>query len=612
MNNWKALFFRYYFTSFILAILLCQIPAFSQNLVPNCDFEYFAVCPDSTGQIARTWDWYTPGEGTTDYCNHCADDPVSIPQNIWGNEDAYSGEGYGHIICYYPHMGYDYREYLQVKLLSPLISGEQYDVSFFVSCTENSFVAIDGIGLLFSTDPITQSGGSIINPGMPGNICNPPGTAIMEKTGWKKISGQYLANGGERYITIGNFIPEDELTLIPFPDTNSVYTSFYVDMVSVFGRTEEPINLLPDDMTVCYGESIFVSTPFICGATYLWDDGSSEPYLMIDQPGTYNVFVNADTLSVSDQITISWWPRILGNLPDDTVVCNGATVWLEPGEFSSYSWQDGSNGNIYIADQAGTYWVEISDEHGCLFRDTTVISWLPISALDILHDTILCHGTSILLEPGDYSSYKWQDGSTGKNFLADEAGNYWVEFSGESGCLFRDSLVITWLESIVVDLGGALTLCLGDTILLDAENDGSYTSYIWQDNSMNPYLTVSADGIYTVTVTNPCGSVTDNVQVEFLDCNRLVLVPNAFSPNGDGLNDIFKPSNYLLSAYHMQVFNRWGELIFMTDNPSTGWDGTTNGHPCPGEVYIWLIYYESEATGKLIKQSVNGTVLLLR
>jgi len=602
-------------TRVILVSLLFMtgMMAFSQNLVPNCDFEYFVSCPDSSGQLARTWDWYSPGDGTSDYCNHCAYNQVGIPYNLWGDEEAKSGEGYGHIICYYPHMGYDYREYLQVKLLSPLVAGEQYDVCFYVSCSDNSFMAIDGIGLLFSVDPVTQEGGNMIDPDNPGHICNPPGTAITEKTGWKQIAGQYIASGGERYITIGNFIPGGDLTIIPFIDPNSEYTSFYVDLVSVVGPIAEPIDLLPEDTTICYGERILIKAPFVCGGTYTWDDGSSAPYLLVKQPGTYSVFLTIGITVIStDQITISWWPEITLNLLDDTVACNGALVWLEPGAFSSYLWQDGSSGDRYLADKTGTYWVEIINENGCPFRDTAVISWLPIPDADILHDTLLCHGTSILLDPGDFSSYKWQDGSTGESYRATQAGNYWVVFSNENGCHFRDTLVINWLDSLTARLGDDLTLCLGDKILLDAGNEGRYANYFWQDNSMNRYLAVSANGIYTVIVTNPCGSITDNVLVEFIDCNLLVIVPNAFSPNGDGINDIFKPSSHLISVYNLQIFNRWGELLFATDDPSTGWDGTIDGRNCPGDVYVWLIYYESEATGKLIRKMVRGNVLLIR
>ena len=62
----------------------------------------------------------------------------------------------------------------------------------------------------------------------------------------------------------------------------------------------------------------------------------------------------------------------------------------------------------------------------------------------------------------------------------------------------------------------------------------------------------------------------------------------------------------------MQIFNRWGELLYETNNPDKGWDGTYNGQPCIGGIYVWLIYYESEETSKLIQRQKKGNLLLLR
>ena len=670
----KSLIFKWFF-------LLCQINAFSQNLVLNCDLEYFSSCPNDAGQLEKAYNWYIPGNGTSDYCNACGSQVVNVPNNQWGVEAAFSGIGYGHIICYYPHQGYDYREYMQVKLLSTLMAGEQYDVSFYVSCSDKSCWAIDGLGLLFSVNPIEQAGAYPIDSLGPGDICNPPGLIITNKVGWKQISGQYIANGGERYITIGNFIPGNELTINPFYGSTEDYTSFYIDLVSVVGPTPEPIDFLQNDTTICYGESILVA-PFVCGgANYTWGDGLNGPYRMITQPGTYTLFVNVGDTVISDQITLSWWPELNLDILKDTVACHGAKLLLEPGAFSSYLWQDGSTTDSYLADQAGTYWVEITDEHGCNFRDTSVISWLPIQALDLipdtlvcngaailldpgdfsscrwqdgstggnylawqpgkywvdfadyngclftdtsvvrwlpipvvdlLHDTILCHGTSILLHPGDYSNYLWQDWSTGESYLAEEAGKYWVEFAEEGGCRFRDTLVINWQESLFDEMSGDRTLCLGDTILLDAGNEGKDACYLWQNNSIDQYLAVSTDGTYSVNVSNPCGEITESVVVDIIDCNLLVIVPNAFSPNGDGINDFFSPACYLISRYHIEVFNRWGELLFETNDPSYGWNGTVNGKVCHEDVYVWLIYYESNATDRLIKRTMRGNVLLKR
>jgi gliding motility-associated-like protein len=427
---------------------------------------------------------------------------------------------------------------MQTELACPLTAGETYNVSFRVSCTETSRWAIDGIGLLFTDDPINQSGDNIINPGSPGHIYNPPGSVITQQSGWRQIAGQYTAAGGERYITIGNFIPEDQLTISPFPGTSTFYTSFYVDMVSVAPVT--PLILLGNDTTVCYGQGVLLEAPSLCSGTFTWDDGSSDPFRLVVQPGTYSLTAQIGCSVLSDQVTVSWLTEPIITLPPDTVIC---------------------------------------------------------------------HGSSILLDPGTFSSYLWQDGSTGPSLDVDQPGTYWVELTDPIGCVYSDTVAIEWLEPPTVNLGDDLVLCLGDSTLLDAGNETDYTTYLWQDNSVERYLMVLQDGNYQVTVSNPCGSDADDINAAFQNCEPVMTVPNAFSPNGDGRNDTFKCYSSNISAYHFQVFDRWGELMFETDDPGTGWDGTKNGNFCPGEIYVWIISYLNDNNGNEV---VRGTVLLIR
>lgn len=512
-----------------------------QNLVPNCDFDLVTSCPTNTGELDRARDWYTPGEGTSDLCHECGSWNVNVPDNMWGEEAPYSGEGYANLICYHPMQGNDYKEYIQVRLACQLLAGETYNVSFYVSLSDNSRYAIDGIGLLFTDQPITQNGTNVIDPGSPGHIYNPPGVVITQKSGWKGISGQYTAAGGEEYITIGSFIPEGELTIQSLPVNTSYYTSFYVDMVSV--KPVNPVQLLGNDTILCYGESILLSATPLCSGSLTWDDGTAGPVRLVTAPGTYSVSAQIGCSVVTDEITVSWFPEPQLALPPDTILCYGDSFWLQPGDFVSYLWQDGSQGSEFLADGAGVYWVEITDAMGCPYRDTVAIEWL---------------------------------------------------------------------EAPAVELGEDLTLCFGDSLLLDAGSQDLYTTWIWQDSSAEPYLTVKQEGLYSVVVSNPCGSATDDILVGFRNCEPLLTIPNAFTPNGDGRNDTFRALGVNISNYRMQVFNRWGELIFVSYDPSSGWDGTRNGTPCAGDMYVWSVYYESDALEETFRETVKGTVMLIR
>lgn len=161
----------------------------------------------------------------------------------------------------------------------------------------------------------------------------------------------------------------------------------------------------------------------------------------------------------------------------------------------------------------------------------------------------------------------------------------------------------------------ALTLgndtCLtGNTSIVLKATEG-FEKYYWMNNGLptgNAY-TISQAGNYFVTVNNVCGTKTDSISI-FEKCDYPLYMPNAFSPNGDGINDVFRIApdnkNKLLS---FSVYNRWGKLMFQTDNPAIGWDGYYKGEPLdPGTFVYWIVM--QGLSGKTV--SSKGYIILLR
>ena len=285
-----------------IAVLLLIVPVYSQNLVPNCVFENYLACPDNHGQINYCENWYSPGEGTTDYCNMCSPgDIVWVPNNLWGDQQAVEGNGYAHIICYYPQ-GHQW-EYLQVKLACDLIAGETYNVSFMVSCSDKSHYAIDGMGLQFSTDSLLQNGTNIISIPEP-HISNAPGSPLIDKTNWMEISGQYIASGDEKYITIGNFIVSSNLQIHTFTSSGNQLqlASYYIDDVSVVPTTSM-LNL-GNDTTLCPQETFEINATTPCATAYHWNNGSSDSVIIVSTAGYYSVEVDIGCGSINDNINI--------------------------------------------------------------------------------------------------------------------------------------------------------------------------------------------------------------------------------------------------------------------------------------------------------------------
>ena len=137
-----------------------------------------------------------------------------------------------------------------------------------------------------------------------------------------------------------------------------------------------------------------------------------------------------------------------------------------------------------------------------------------------------------------------------------------------------------------------------------------FQNYFWNDGDTTSYHLFADEGIYWLYVSDVHGcSGTDSIAITN-GCDEDILVPNAFTPNGDGLNDIFLPimvKNF--HEYHMMIFNRWGEKVFESNNPSTGWNGIDNGLPGEVGVFLWTLDYSVEGGPK---RTIQGTVTLLR
>jgi gliding motility-associated-like protein len=124
---------------------------------------------------------------------------------------------------------------------------------------------------------------------------------------------------------------------------------------------------------------------------------------------------------------------------------------------------------------------------------------------------------------------------------------------------------------------------------------------------------VSQAGTYTVTLTNACGTSTDNVAVRVSDGFCDIFPPTAFTPNGDGRNEYFEILGRDIDPVSLQIFNRWGEIIFDSEKNSTfRWDGSANGEPCMQGHYPYLYRYEQKVGDRVRRTTYKGAVWLMR
>jgi gliding motility-associated-like protein len=147
-------------------------------------------------------------------------------------------------------------------------------------------------------------------------------------------------------------------------------------------------------------------------------------------------------------------------------------------------------------------------------------------------------------------------------------------------------------------------ICPGDSLVL---SPGEFDSYSWQDGSINEHFVVRIPGIYSVSVTNSCGTAFSEIKVKDGVCKTYF--PSAFTPNFDRKNDFFKILTDLkFRDFHLVVFNRWGQQIFASEDPGKGWDGTFNGKEQPPGTYVWKCVF----TRSNISTQLKGTVILVR
>jgi gliding motility-associated-like protein len=211
--------------------------------------------------------------------------------------------------------------------------------------------------------------------------------------------------------------------------------------------------------------------------------------------------------------------------------------------------------------------------------------------------------------------YLWNDGTTNPKKTFTQAGDYSVTISVGCSQMVYKTKVEKGAVLAQVNLGKDTMICTGKSLTLNATIPNA-VKYAWSNGATGSTLNVTTAGNYTVTISNDCGAtVTDDISVSFdTDCGCKVDIPNAFTPNGDVLNDDFgiikKGDCTSISNFNMLVYNRWGNKVYETNNPDQPWDGKFKDTPAPSDVYVYIIKYSLKGSNEDVKKS--GEVALIR
>lgn len=371
---------------------------------------------------------------------------------------------------------------------------------------------------------------------------------------------------------------------------------------------------LGNDTVICNQQQTVIIAHPSPGATLVWGNSSTDSTLVVTETGGYTITVSNGPCSITDTIQVRFI-NLKAPLTSDTILCSSPFPFIltatTPG--AKYLWYDGSTDSTNTINKSGAYWVEI-EQDGCYLRDTIRVRYTDLSQV-LGSDTVICNQAgyqlSLQISIPERVHILWQDGSTNSNFIVTHTGYYWVTLT-DGPCAARDTISVRFFD-LGADLGRDTVLCFGDPALILDPHSSAFSSLLWQDGSSTTTFAAESPGTYWVIVSDAHCTTQDTIVIQQQYCNCMVEMPTAFTPNGDGKNDIFRPivpQSCPLQTYMLQIYSRWGELIFSSHNTNLGWDGTYKGHPVEIGTYQYQLNYATPDTGE--QQYLKGDVTLIR
>lgn len=223
-----------FFTASFLVILSFSMIA--QNLLKDPSFELYKICPSNYNQqsLNQLENWEQPAKGTPDYFNTCSN-KMNVTRNIFGNQETFEGEGYVGLVTFSPSQR-NYREYLQTKLSRPLQAGELVCASAQVSAADLNRYFTGGFGMYFSKQRYNNDRSGVLE--VNAQVMNPMLNVLDNTDAWVEMSNTFVAEGGEEYVVIGNFLADKQMRVLRKHQvlkegTTNEWSYLFIDNVSI-------------------------------------------------------------------------------------------------------------------------------------------------------------------------------------------------------------------------------------------------------------------------------------------------------------------------------------------------------------------------------------------
>ena len=365
------------------------------------------------------------------------------------------------------------------------------------------------------------------------------------------------------------------------------------------------------------------------------DANTGSPTVSPSTTTTYIASLNDNGCTNKDSVIVRVTDHVTLKVMADTTICRGDTIVLRvQSDAFAYSWTPASqavdptiaNAAVVTGDRT-TYSLRASIG-SCIATGSVTVSTVPYPFADAGHDTTLCYGTSAILRGvTNGSSVNWTPGSglTNNEILnpvatPSKTTSYILHAYDTQGCPKpgNDTVVVTVLPPIQAFAGNDTSAVIDQPLQLNASGG---THYLWSPpiglsatNISNPvalYNETFNQVRYKVVVFNDAGCHDSAyVTVKVFNSGPTVFVPNAFTPNGDGKNDVLRPIAVGIKEIdYFRIYNRWGQEVYTTQVNGRGWDGTINGTPQPTGSYVWMV----KATDyKGLPYFSKGTIVLIK
>lgn len=278
------------------------------------------------------------------------------------------------------------------------------------------------------------------------------------------------------------------------------------------------------------------------------------------------------------------------SLGPDLDLCPGESAILTAVKGQSeYLWNTGQTTASVTVNQPGTYWIDVTGPDGSA-SDTIVVNYFSLPGIDINGESFICidQETELSATAG-FTDYIWNNGAETNSVLVGP-GQWSVSALDDNGCLNSAVFLVDQLVPPLAQISGFEESCEGVPVNLStAENEGQ--SFLWNTGQTETSIVVESSGTYSVTASNSCGTSSDSLTINFKNCDCEIFIPNAFTPDGDDINEVWKPVSCPAIFYELTIFDRWGAKIFSTSDQNESWIGnvSSGSHYAQNGVYSYVV-----------------------